>query len=726
MKSVNLPTERFHRAVTWLGEAITKFNSSEEGLKESLDGLKESIQLQDEVSKPSKDEEALIFVMEQKSALVKASSSVGKLAPLLEGTELIPGFTKNSASAYIELQKAHKDLLEMQEAVALGIIDEREASTDLKKLRKSLGIAQRKAEGLPEGVDMGDDLQKGSGSSSLSGVSSLVKSGLQALGGQVGGIATGSIGLLGSLPVVGGLFGLMLYGFKERDRMKAQLGELTNIAIGAGAKGTEEGVSWLAGFQERSQNFYGISRQSIQGIFKTFTDAGMAVNDIFKQQSASLGEVGHDAVTMTLGMDRVFELGNGTTARNAAKIMSSYGVSLSSAIDSLVNIEFAASKAGFGVNTFLNWLMQSTMQVRNLGITTDQMADAALEMQRKMSEEGFSHSQTWAMQSVGEAAQGLANMGTGRQIWMAEELGLGKGLAGRQNLMQGFQEDRPELFAKAAGLYRKEAMQATGGDQDASLFYLERLGFGFQGAKAILHLGEMEEKGLKIEIASSADKKALREAFQVEGKKKSSIGEMIRDATLGMAKIGQGILVMLSNFLGWIITSVKAIPVLMSVGTPEQKQIVYKELGERFDGMAMGWNDIRMGGKQAYAGMAGIIKPLLAPIDKAFNYKMGSSHLESRDPIEVDIESLPMVDSPPGHQSTQVGFTPKGKPLNPHTSSASGPSPQSPTSTGAPNHSSTPPHGTKTSFFDPKHVQVIWAPGADRADHLTVEISVTT
>jgi hypothetical protein len=723
-KSFSFPTEILHRAITNLGKALESYNMSGEGLKASLDGLTDAIREPEDSGAQALE---LVSLQDRRERLNAVGGKLSNLKPLLEGTEVLPSVLKNSADKYDDLVQAHRDLLDIQEAVARGLVSDQEAAVDLKKLRNALGDAERKARGLAPGARLEGVEEQGSlwhregGGAITGGVASLASSGLNALGGQLSGITSGSIGLLAGLPIAGGIFGLLLYGFKEADRLKAQMGAMENIAKSAGATGKEKGVQWLGAFAERAQNFYGISRTTVEGMLKQFVEAGISLNEILLQQSTSLGEAGHDAVTMSLALDRTFEVANGFTAKFATQIIAQYGGSLQSAISQVGKLEFAAQKAGAGVSSFVNWTMQASAQVRELGIKTDEVAAGALEMLRVMRRNGISMASHLAENSMSEAISGLANMSLGREIWMAEGLGIGHGLAGRQALKSGMASGRTDMLVKASGLWRKEALTATGGNEEAARFYLERQGFGFQGSKAILHLGEMEAKGLKLDEMSASDKQALREAFVTEGKKVSSNQENIREALNGMAKMGQGMALMLTNFLGWIIIGVKSMPTIMGFGSDTEKKAVYDALQVRAQGMQKGWNELSIGGSMAYQGIAGIIGPLLKPVTTAINYKWGSADLN--DP------SVPTT-APPGMpaQTPTPQVTPPLQPISPKDASGADLVPQQVESPLLPpEHADTTSYdsgGKKTAQIDPRLVHTHWMPGAEEAEHLRIDVRV--
>jgi hypothetical protein len=578
-------------------------------------------------------------------------------------------------------------------------------------LRKALGSAQRKAFGLEEKVGA-EDLQSGSGriDAATKNIGEFVTKGTEPLINQVKGIGAGAIGLLSGALLGGSLFGTMLYGVHDADRLRTQVGELVNTAISAGGTEAEKSIAWMAGFQEQLRVNYGIAPSGLQTIFQGYVNSGLALNDIFQQQSRSLGDVGHDAIVMSYAMDSSYKLGTGFTQRNATLEVQKFGMSLSDSIELLTKLESSAHHGGMGVSHFVDWAVSASMQVRTLGITTEEVAGAALEMHRQLTMEGKDEASTFATSSVGEAISGLSGMGTDREIWMAQGLGLGTGLEGRQNLKQGLSSGRSDLLLKISKMWRKEAMGAGAGDEMVARYYLERQGFGVQGSKVILRLGAMEEKGLALAGLDVGDKKFLREALMRQGAEKSSIQEKTAGMMQGLANIGKGIMLMLSAFLGYIVVTVKALPIL-EFGSDDEVRVVKAKQTEMFNHMSKGWSQVSQGGNQVWSGMKNIINPILGPLTRAF------------EPIGPGNASRPLTEAPPGYVPPSSGsMTPHMSVPRPSSIPEADTPPNEPSAPPTPKAGANEPHAS----LDPRHLTVHWGPGASTADKVTVRVEMYT
>jgi hypothetical protein len=522
------------------------------------------------------------------------------------------------------------DMLEIERAQRLGLLDVNTSNEGLRVLRKKLEKARAAAMGT--GAEAGVlEAEKNSvlRTSRWARLGGVAREGFEVVGkaaeaglGQVTGIASGLMGLARSLPIAGGLFGLMLWGVTERDRLQAQLGEVVNLSVAAGGGAHDRGVAWLSGFQERAQNFYGISRKEIQANVRAFVGAGLTFNEIFQGEHRGLGEVGSNNVALTVGLDRHFELAGGTTARTAAKMVGEYGMGLHAAVESLSQIEVAAQKGGFGVGGFLTWLMAAGANTRSLGVKLQDIAASVLELQRQYGAMGLGRpaSARAAQQGMEEMLGGFAREDLGREIYAAEQMGLGQGLAGRQALREGLVEGRSDVLAQRTQLLRKEALEAGMGNELHARYYLEQRGFGFEGSRAILALGKQFEQGVKLEQLSADDKKALRQAYTDEGKKTSDHQKNIKTMLAGMARMGEGFLLMFTNFAAIAITGMKTIPVLLA-GSDVEKKAVFEQFQSYNRGLAEGWAKVWSGSREALHGLDATVGPLIAPIKRAIDWQ---------------------------------------------------------------------------------------------------------
>lgn len=245
---------------------------------------------------------------------------------------------------------------------------------------------------------------------------------------------------------------------------------------------------------------------------------------------------------------------------------------------------------------------------------------AALTVQRGLKGDGIGDdlASNTAQQGVGELYAGLGRRSTGEQIDFAERLGFGSGLAGRENFLEG-NAGRSDIQLKMIKMLFKDAMFAGGGDENQARFYAEQKGYGFEGARAMIILGKKLEEGSTLEDLNVKEREDLKNAYKTESQK---VSEFEKDKKLmleGMAKAGQSLLAILSNFAAIAITGMVSLPILLA-GKPEDKERVYGKLLEYQKAVYTSWSSTVDGGKMVMDGIGKVMLPILQPVTKALAF----------------------------------------------------------------------------------------------------------
>jgi hypothetical protein len=457
-------------------------------------------------------------------------------------------------------------------------------------------------------------------------VSALPEQAMGAAKNQISGIGTGIMGLVMSTPIAGGLFGLMMHGVMNRDRINAETGEIVNIAVAAGGKLTQSTTSFLGGFQQQAEHYFGISRQEVQGVLKTFVDAGVSIEDIMKKQKDNLGLVGHDVMTLTLAIDKHFELASGTSARTVVGLMHDYGMSVEAAGDLYEKLAFAGSRSGMGVQNFLTYVQQGAGALKQYGAGVENVAGVLLKLQERYESLGVPKQLAGSLagQGLGQITQGISSMSNTMQAYMGERMGMGTGLDARMNFRDGMarlskEGASNEFLSKNISELYKMAMESSGGDKTQARFFLEQQGFGFEGAKAIMEIGDHVDKGGKLTDLSIKEQKALKDAFKTEGQKQSDIQKNIHTIMQGMAQVGEGILQIVTNFVAVAIVFFKTMPALL-FGTDDEKKATMDVIKGFWTDIGQGAQKMWGGAKGIGQGVMGLIKPIIGPLEKAIGF----------------------------------------------------------------------------------------------------------
>jgi hypothetical protein len=478
---------------------------------------------------------------------------------------------------------------------------------------------------------------------------------------QAKGVVSGVMGLMSSLRIAGGLFGLMMYGFTQTDRIRAEAGEMTNILQASGQTVSSAVRSHFSVFQEKVQSFYGIARQEVQGIVNTFIQAGLTADDILSVTHKSLGEVGQDAMTITLGLDKLFELGSGTSASLATQLVTQHGASLESAIDQITRLEFAGSRAGVGVSEFTQFAVQSASELRNYGISADEVAGGLLALQGHYIAFGLSQQTAmfFSQQGMSEIAGGIQGLNLGVKSYLGETLGLGSGVDASVHLQDQIASGDSGQLAKIINALNYLAQRETSGtsghygsDEMRQRAYLESIGMGFDGARAIVNLAKLHGTRLETKSLEPKEWEELRYSFLTESQKVSENLRNIQEVLKGMSKVGTAILHLIVDFAGLLIISIKGIMAstaaefINQLGSKASEGITgaFKDLtgwdisdqtarskiksemdqqiktkwDQYFGSMSKDFGQIIEGTEDASKGMGKLVLPLVKPILTAF------------------------------------------------------------------------------------------------------------
>lgn len=565
----------------------------------------------------------------------------------------VMGGGMSTASIFAQMQDLEKKITDVHEAERLGIVSSQDAGAVILTLHGDYQKLTRAAAGYSVGGAVGGK--------AVQALQNAPKSAMGLVSDQLGGIGLGLMALMAASPLAGGLFGLMLWGQKNADRLRAEAGEVHNIFTAVGREGAGKAEGYFSSFQEKAQSMYGINRQEVQGILKEFLFAGLSVESIMGTTQKGLGEVGHNAVNLTLAMDKMFEIGSGFTARGAVQMVQKHGQTLDSSVKSMVRIEMAAKRAGAGVVAFTEETLESAEMLREYGVRADSVANTLLDLQDRFKNIGLNAqaAMTYASQGVKELAQGVKSFGAGMQTMLAEQMGLGGDQAARFQLLdalqQGTQVEMGQLVVHLFATAKKQTAGGFGGSEEVRIrSYLQAQGLGNLGAKAIYEIGEHVDKGNSVDSVSKEEWTEIRKSFLTEGQKTSDLGKQTYKLMQGLAHAGEGMLLAVTNLLAFTIMSVKALLAMpwkltvvegvVRVMFGETAGNVIKWIGE-LTGASTGvgherdrlmaalttqWKETAKAAKQAYAGISesakavkDIMGPLLKPITEALTFRVG-------------------------------------------------------------------------------------------------------
>lgn len=375
--------------------------------------------------------------------------------------------------------------------------------------------------------------------------------------------------------IAGGIM-MMAYGYLDADRVRAEAGEVKNILVASFKGGVNnvvaQGTRRLSALQESLQKFMGISKDEVQGVASALVEGGVSVEEMLSKVDANLGRIGNNFVTYTLGLDKMFELAGGTTAKNMTELMRDYGKTMGEAKESITDMLFAGKESGIGTQQFMKNVMEAGSTLKEFGYDIDDVVDITANLQKAYEEIGVPRQFAGRQAALGvkQLAQSVIQMSDDWKIIIGEKLGYGQGLEARQKMMEAYTRaakgSRGDLMEQAGAMYQA-AMKAAEGDEATARYVMEEsMSTSFRGADAIAKVGKALAEG-DIEQAQkemAKNSKLLKDAFKTERSKTSQFQLKMNKWLKGLSKIGQGILGFIGDTLAVLVAYLRAIPAFIA------------------------------------------------------------------------------------------------------------------------------------------------------------------
>jgi len=378
--------------------------------------------------------------------------------------------------------------------------------------------------------------------------------------------------------ILSGAIEIMAYGYLEKDRIRAETGEVKNILIAAyddGVRGAvQSGTRHIAGIQETFQRFMGINRQEVQAVSQAFVDGGLSVSQMLAKVDTQINNVQSSALTVTFALDKMFEIPAGDSAKRMVGLMADYGKNADEARESLIQMYMVGKQSGTGALQFVRNVETAGEELRQFGYDIDDTINLLAHVQEDFAGIGVPKQFAGRQAALGiqQIASGITKMSDSWKIIVAERLGYGRGLQGRQRMMDAFarvleRKNTNEIVRTVQAVY-DIAMEAVGGaDENRARYYIEtQMGFGFEGARVVAKIGKDVKEGKVVEAAKSAkeDMEILRRSFGIEAQKQSKFERFMNQWLKGLSKVGQGLLGLVGNTLAMLIAYFRALPAYLA------------------------------------------------------------------------------------------------------------------------------------------------------------------
>jgi len=380
--------------------------------------------------------------------------------------------------------------------------------------------------------------------------------------------------------LVGGGIMTMVFGVTEEQRLEAQAGKAKNVIVASAdsaMKGVVEASSqWLGAYAERMQKFYGIGEQEVLNIQNAFTQAGRSVSEtVLTHINPALGEVGENAVTYSLALDKLFELASGTMADKAIEFSNKFGLSISESSAALTRMLAAgAGTGGVGSLKFLEYIGQATDALEGMGYKVTDIIDLTYTLSERWKEIGVpKHLAVRAVgQGVQQIASGMQGMSTEMEVVVAEYAGYGNGIAARNKFvdeMLKLSSGSKDKFKEDVVKITKRVIEQFGGDIERSRVYLEQgPGWGKKGARLAIEMYKADESGdlarvKELDAKVTEFQGQVAQSLETEQKKLTDFQLHYNEWMKGMHGIGISLLGILGDSLAVTIAFFKSLPALV-------------------------------------------------------------------------------------------------------------------------------------------------------------------
>lgn len=374
--------------------------------------------------------------------------------------------------------------------------------------------------------------------------------------------------------LIGGMLASIIMGVSEQQRTKKERGEMLNTLEAVGnifSKQGEKAVGWLSSFQERAQRYYGITKEQTQAVVGSMVESGYKVSEMLSKVSDRTGDVNENVTTLSMGLDAYFGLASGRAISGMTELVVEYGDSLKTAANKYVDLMFAAQSSGMGVSRFIDSVRGGSQALTQYGIDVKDVAASLLSVKKHYEDLGLTSQAagTWAGKGLQSVAQGLSNVSDiNVMVMMRRHPDMGYYEA-KQALQEGWLEkDKAKRYGEQIkGIIEFLTEKVGPNEAKQKEFLSQQPGWSYLGASTLMSLKDNIDNQGKLVGATESQLKELDKAFKVQGKTLSELQKVQYKLIDSIAKIGQGLLQVVTGIFGTVVTGFASIPMLIKALT---------------------------------------------------------------------------------------------------------------------------------------------------------------
>ena len=510
-----------------------------------------------------------------------------------KGSNALKESFKGTSEAAKDMSKEIKSSAEEQEKQLLSLSQKYDNWLD--DLKKKGGIGGAIAEGMPQ---------------------------------QIAGIQTGvqqfKQSILSELPF-GGIVGLALLGAMRPQEVFAAGAQASRMFEQTGSVARRQ-MQMVGADIRRVGVALGKGPTGMAGEFSAaaaaFAQGGVDIKDVLEQKFDQ--PIKHSRGTLletSVALDSLFKQAAGTAARQMTTMIRDFNLSAKESANVIAAIGLSARDSGTSVQAFSESVIRSATALRTQRVDITEVAQAQLKFQQIL-ETGMPGTKEqfragYAERAIGQVTQGLANMNVGLSAVIGERISQGtnepvtglqayylmrEGLGGKGQLS----ETEQGYFAKS--LKELGDLAAEGGRTESEQrFFLEKMGFGFEGAKAIQSMREeLKDTGgdqIKMQKIVASHSEELKNAFVDRAAEQTDLMKSLIKIQDGVAKIGLGILKATISGFQIIHSGIMLGINRLTRGSDEERQVYERMLGESVKSASIAQDVTYKGIREAFQGV---------------------------------------------------------------------------------------------------------------------------
>jgi hypothetical protein len=337
------------------------------------------------------------------------------------------------------------------------------------------------------------------------------------------------------------------------------------------SKQGQKAVRWFSTFQERAQRYYGITKAQTQSVIRSMVESGYTVDEMMSRTSDRMSGVHSNVTTLSMGLDAYFERASGHSMAGMTELVVEYGDSLKVAANKYTDLMFAAQSSGMGVSKFIDSVRSGSQALTQYGIDVKDVASSLLNVKKHYEDLGMTSQAAggWAGKGLQSIAQGMANASDINVMVMMRrhpEMGY---YEAKQSLQEGWMEkNKSKRYGEQIQGIIEFLEEKVGPDEAKQKEFLsQQPGWSYLGASTLMSLKDNINNQGELIGATKEQMKELDKSFKTQGKTMSELQKTQHKLIDAIAKIGQGLLQVVTGIFGTIVTGFASIPMLIKALT---------------------------------------------------------------------------------------------------------------------------------------------------------------